>query len=144
VDETGGPGDTDEEDLTIEVGTQKGDTMVRMIIDLWLYPVPMVAGSVEVMEVDLGIGLVSVDLMPGSLNVGIEGAVPQSGWLWRDRVFVPEISQAAGRVRLTADIRAQRKLMYGEPRLFVTYALSQGDGFNVTVQGIIRTLFLKA
>jgi len=74
------PGDT-------EIG--KGSTLVRMIIDLSAssFP-PLNSTSVETMEVNLGVGMVSSEVVEGSINVGLEGEIPLSGWLWRRRFMI--------------------------------------------------------
>ncbi len=144
ITEAGGPADEDEHVL---IDTQdeenKGKTLVRMIIDLSVAAVPFVAGSNETMAVGMGIGLVSAETPVGTINPLVLSSVPQSGWLWRTRFTIGERGTSDGQFReIHADIRSQRKLMYGEPRLFIAYSLDQGDGFIVGTTGIIRSLFL--
>jgi len=141
IDESALPGNFDEELLINPADeAEKGMTLVRMIIDLWLRPAAVVAGSAETVEVDLGIGLVSSEVVAGSIRVDLEGEVPMSGWLWRRRVIVAERPETI--LHLEADIRAQRKLMYGEPRLFIGYVTDAGDGFSTNVTGLVRSLYL--
>jgi len=140
IDESGAVADTDEALLVDTTETNKGKTLVRMIIDLTALPDAIVFANTSVMEVDLGIGMVSTEVVLGSINVGLVGEVPQSGWLWRRRVFVGR--DGSYLLRIEADIRAQRKLLYGEPRLFVAYSLQAGTAFTVDVTGLIRCLYL--
>jgi len=143
IDEVGVPGEFDEE-LLINPGdeAEKGMTLVRMIIDLTLRPVPPVSGSLNTVEVSMGIGLVSSEVNAGSIRVDLEGETPMSGWLWRTRFTIGETLNETGDRRINVDIRSQRKLMYGEPRLFIGYVLQQGAGFFVETVGLIRSLYL--
>ena len=94
------------------------------------------------MDVSLGVGMCSEEVTAGSILVNLEGEKPMSGWLWRRRVVVTENTRDT--FRAMADIRSQRKLMYGEPRLFIGYNLNQGAAFTVGVTGLIRSLYLMA
>ncbi len=141
IDEAGTTAETDEALLIDVTESNKGKTLVRMIIDLAVLPTSIIFNSTDVMELNLGIGLVSSEVVTGSINVGISGELPQSGWLWRRRLLVMEAGNA-GLIKIDADIRSQRKLLYGEPRLFLSYALEAGTSFNVSVTGLIRCLYL--
>ncbi len=144
VDEAGTTGQTDELNLSGDgdpVKAEKGSTLVRMIVDLVCIPSVFVGNSVDTMEINLGVGIVSDDLALGSLNVGIQDEIPISGWMWRRRSQIFE-GPSAPMWRVEMDIRSQRKLMYGEPRLFISYATGQGTPFSVDVSGIVRCLYL--
>jgi len=128
------PGDID------EIG--KGSTLVRMIISLSIQPLAIVPVSVSTVIMSYGVGLTSPEVTEGTINVGLEGEVPSSGWLWRDRVVVRESAPIP--LRLNFDIRSQRKLMYGEPRLFLANDADVGVSFIVRTKGIIRCLYLMS
>ena len=117
IDEVGIPPEYDEE-LLINPADEadKGMTLVRMIIDLTCNPVPFVNGSLNTIEVAMGVGICSAEVTAGSILVALEGETPMSGWLWRRRFTIQEVNGYGGNVRIQADIRSQRKLMYGEPR----------------------------
>ncbi len=142
INQTGDTADVDEVLLVDAVESNKGKTLVRMIIDLIAIPNPYLGASVNVMTLSAGVGLVSPEVVLGSINVGIEEEVPQSGWLWRRRLT--GIQEVTGSVpsEIHMDIKAQRKLLYGEPRLFLAYTLTQGTSFNVRCSGLIRCLYL--
>jgi len=142
VTETTGPAQSDEK-ILVDVGEEnKGKTLVRLIIDLSIQANVAVPSSTERIQMGLGIGVVSADLPAGSVNVLVESDIPMSGWLWRTRFTITELTNFSGIMRIHADLRAQRKLMYGEPRLFIGGSLDQGDGFNAQTLGIIRALYL--
>ncbi len=126
------PGDTD------DIG--KGSTLVRMIGDMTVHPITIVNNSVDSMVFAMGIGLVSAEVVAGSINVALEGEIPMSGWLWRRRITVFQANMDSLRVEF--DIRAQRKLMYGEPRLFLANNVGTGPTFEVVTTGLIRSLYL--
>ncbi len=119
----------------------KGKTLVRIIIGLDVKATLPTGAGGDHMVLSMGIGLASEGIL-SQISVGTEGDVPISGWMWRSRLLIPENQNAVPVIRLTADLRAQRKLMYGEPRLFIAYVLGQGDGFTVEVVGLLRALYL--
>ncbi len=143
IDESTESGGFDE-DLLINPAddADKGMTLVRMIIDLTLTPGVFVSGSVDAMIVSLGVGLTSDEVVAGSILVSLEGEVPMSGWLWRWREILLESPSTPGVLRIYDDIRSQRKLMYGEPRLFLGTLTSHGTPFTVLTQGLVRSLYL--
>jgi len=118
----------------------KGSTLVRMIGNLTVHPSTISNDSLDSMVYSMGIGLVSPDVVAGSIDVSSESDTPMSGWLWRVRETVFEANVDA--LRINFDIRAQRKLMYGEPRIFMANNVGTGPTFSVTVTGIVRSLYL--
>ena len=143
IDEVINVGEIDQEQLVRQEGLDaKGMTLVRMIIGLNVISDGIVNDSVDIVEINLGVGLVSFDILETSLeiNVGNQNDVPMSGWLWRKRVLVGEIWQSQNRI--DEDLRSQRKLMYGQPRIFVSSSLNSGTAFAVEVTGLIRCLYL--
>jgi len=144
IDEVTVVGTQDQETLVQEGALDvKGLTLVRMILRLDIMADAVVAsGSADVMELDAGIGIVFGTLPEAStnLNVGSQDAVPASGWLWRIRVNIGE--QWSSFYRVDADIRSQRKLMYGSPRIFFAAFLRSGLSFPVETTGLIRCLYL--
>jgi len=145
IDEAGTAGGNDETVLLDAApdGANKGRTLVRMIIDLHIQASAPVATGTDLMQVNLGIGMVSEDVLEGSISVGTEGDTPISGWLWRRRVIVAEnLSANLALLSVEGDIRSQRKLMYGEPRLFIQYTAQTGTAFAVSTTGLIRALYL--
>jgi len=145
IDENTTSGALDEDQLISEaqlVEISKGATLVRMIGNLTVIPTATVNDSTDVMIYSMGIGLVSTDVISGSIDVSSEADTPMSGWLWRVRELVFEANTDV--LRINFDIRAQRKLMYGEPRIFMANDLFAGTSFTVSVSGIIRSLYLLA
>ncbi len=142
IDEITLTGAIDEELLfnpgDLDIG--KGSTLVRMIGDLSLAPNADVSGSTNSMILSLGIGLVSPEVVEGSIQVGLEGELPMSGWLWRRRLVIQESNPVQKIIEF--DIRAQRRLMYGEPRLFISNDVNVGTTFSVRTNGLIRVLYL--
>ena len=143
IDEVTADGEIDQEQLTnqglLEV---KGYTLVRMIIRLDVIADAIVEASTDSMVMSLGIGTVFGDLAEtsASLNVGAEKDVPVSGWLWRTRLIMGEQWQSM--VRINEDIRAQRKIMYGQPRILISSSLNSGVAFTVETVGLVRCLYL--
>ncbi len=121
---------------------EKGSTLVRMIIDLTVHPEAIVNDSINSVIYDAGIGLVSPEMPALSVLVALEGENPMSGWLFRRRITI--FANNVIPMRIEADIRAQRKLMYGEPRLFLGVNVGTGATFNVTTTGLIRSLYLMS
>ena len=123
-------------------GDSKGLTLVRLIIRLDVVADAIVEASTDIMSVSLGIGLVSgtLGVAASNMDVGSQNDVPASGWLWRTRLLLGEQWQSM--YRIEADIRAQRKLLYGEPRLFLSASLNSGTAFAVETAGIVRALYL--
>jgi len=146
IDETGTVSQTDEQLLIAtpdldDIG--KGATLVRMVIGLSVHNSNAETADLgSLTEVVMGIGLVSPEVLVGSINVGLQDEDPMSGWLWRTRRVVTARTDQHNVLYIEADIRAQRKLMYGEPRLFITYTSQLGTAFGLTVIGLIRSLYL--
>ncbi len=133
-------------DLTAGLGEIdfKGYTLVRMIIDLTLGPLVFAANSLDSQRMSLGVAMVSDE-------AAIAGAFPDpnttdrplTGWLWRAQAPVSE-DPSVGNTRIMADIRTQRKLMYGVPYLTIFNDAWTGAGpFEVQTAGIFRCLFLR-
>jgi len=143
IDQAGSAASGFDEVVLLDAGNDaenKGRTLIRNIIDLYITPTTSVANSTDVLEINLGIGMVSESTLAGSVRAGLEGDNPVSGWLWRTRTG---ISEDVGKpTHIQVDIRAQRKLLYGEPRLFIGYVAHSGPDFAVTTLGIIRSLYL--
>jgi len=141
IDESTGLGETDEQTLLQSTDTSnKGKTLVRMVGHLDLIAISPVVNSIDTVLYSMGIGVVSNDLALADLNVGIEQSRSLSGWLWRWRGKVLENATAFNHIDF--DIHAQRKMMYGEPRLFIQNATGTGSSFTVLATGLIRCLYL--
>ena len=72
-------------------------------------------------------------------------AFPERGWIWRGvyRVYAVAVGdQNVSRNRVDLDIRGQRKVENGRPRLISKNQDDQGVSTAVTVSGMIRMLFL--
>ena len=146
ISEAGTAGSFDEATLLeASAGDNKGRTLVRMIIDLHLQASAPTSSGTALMQIDVGIGMVSADVVAGSVLVGNATDFPISGWLWRRKVLVAENITSGGPLAvlpLYADIRSQRKLQYGEPRVFLAYTAQTGAAFAISTTGLIRQLYL--
>ena len=142
VDESTTSGGLDQEGLINESFRNKGMTLVRMIIGLDIVAVSPVSGDPDNMIFSMGIGMISSEISETSteINVGIQGDDPASGWLFRRRFLVYKDLRV--HTRMDLDIRSQRKLMYGVPRLFLSNNAGSGTAFVVQTTGLIRCLYL--
>ncbi len=117
----------------------KGKTLVRIIIGLDVKATLPTGAGGDHMVLSMGIGLASEGIL-SQISVGTEGDVPISGWMWRWRGVVSEIGITP--VRVDLDIRSQRKLMYGQPVLWIFNGQYQGTVFDVDTFGLVRCLYL--
>ena len=142
VDESTADGTLDQEGLIDQTLSNRGKTLVRMIIGLNIQSALEVVDSVATMIYSVGIGLISSEIgeTDTQINVGVQNDVTASGWLFRRRLVVRQGYD--GGVRIEADIRAQRKLLYGVPRIFIQNSSNVGTPFTVTSTGLIRCLYL--
>jgi len=144
IDEVTTVGLIDQEQLVRQTAAQdvKGMTLVRMIIGLDVIADGIVNNDTDIMAISLGIGFLAFEISELNIevNVGVQDDVPSSGWLWRKRMLLGETWDS--KIRIDEDIRSQRKLMYGQPRLFISAALNSGIGFGVETTGLIRCLYL--
>ena len=100
----------------------KGLTVVRFVIGIDLVALSPVTSDNDQMKVNLGIGMLSDAAILESAafpSPAVEGDDPVSGWLWRTSNLVEENSLVLGSTRIDADLRAQRKFMYGSPVLLI-------------------------
>ncbi len=143
VAETTPDGAVDALDLVKEstAGEVKGMTLVRMVISLTVMGDALSSTSTILMNIALGVGLVSFEAGISLIDPANQDETPSSGWMWR---YLGTISDNLNQplLRLDYDIRAQRKLMYAEPRLFIANNVNSGAGFVIETFGIIRCLYL--
>ena len=121
-------------------GGHKGETLVRLIIGLDIMGDAIVNDSIDIMDMTMGVGIVGVESGVSAIDPAEVDEVPASGWMWFARYQVGETWDSAKRIDL--DIRAQRKLLYGEPRLILAANLNSGTAFAVETVGTIRALYL--
>ena len=119
----------------------KGKTLTRLIVDLVFTPTLPAIDQVDQNEVWAGVGLASPEVNVGTIAVATLADVPLSGWLMRHASIIRENPNSDGPYRLHADLGGKRKLMYGEPRLFLNVVGFTGTFFNTSVFGIVRTLY---
>ena len=145
VNETTADDTQDSADLLVEYqeDESKGMTLVRLIISLNLYPNAFVGNSLNAALMSMGIGIFSREMVDlGDFpEPGVANNIPQTGWMWRDQYVVSENPQPS-LVRISLDIRSQRKLMYGLPFLVIDNEDATGMGFTMRVRGVIRALYL--
>ena len=122
----------------------KGMTLIRLIISLDVRPtVP--GGAAGIQRLSMGAGIVGADAIGTTASVadsGQAGEHPPSGWMWRDARSVQVGSEAVTLLWVSADMRAQRKLLYGVPFFRIDSDPVSGTPFSVRVDGIIRALYL--
>ena len=134
-------------DLTrVDADEAKGMTLVRIILKLEAVELAVDGEIAAAMMVSAGIGvtgLEAIDLgVTAVAHPGTATEIPPSGWMWRDRMLV--ISGGQTRSVFTADLRSQRKLLYGGPFLTIANDPQQGTAFTISVVGIVRCLYLLA
>jgi len=131
------------DELPGEESEHKGYTLVRMVIDLSISPAPPVTGSILLQEMFFGIGMISIEALNAGIfpDTQVAGDNPVTGWLWRGHVTITERPDK-GHAEIRADIRTQRKLMYGLPVLIMDSVATSGAGFSMLTSGIIRCLYL--
>jgi len=126
-----------------DVDDTKGMTLVRMVIRLSFTADPRVASGVDQMVMAMGIGMVSSEaIASGNFpNANLFQEIPLTGWMWKYRVTVSNSAESAI-VRVDADIRSQRKVMYGSPVLLLANNLVDNTPFTIITTGLIRCLYL--
>jgi len=120
-------------------------TLIRMIIGLSQYCDNPIVNSGDTMIVGSAIGMFSDEAISSSTfpNAAAQEDVALTGWMWKAQTVVTESGTANNNaLRLDADIRSQRKLMYGRPVLLINNIPDIGGPFNVKTRGVIRCLYL--
>ena len=120
----------------------KGLTLVRLIIGINIHPVTPVDSGVDLQSVALGIGMFTAEAIAAGVlpDPNVEDEQPVTGWLWRHQTIIGEWPPAG--VRIDADIRSQRKVMYGGTQIVINNDAESGSAFSVVTTGLIRALYL--
>ena len=127
-------------------GDNQGRTVTRVLLTLILQPSnPIVAESM--MQVHFGIGMSSSEAIGTSASLAdpaVANENPVNGWLLRDYVTVVDHATvvAVAPIRLTYDLRAQRRIDEGLLYMRLTNGSGLGPGFTVQMSGIVRCLVL--
>ena len=125
----------------------KGLTLTRLVGRMQ-FTAAVPNGAPGVMGLQFGIALAGEDAIAEGeaalSNINVDTEQPPSGYLIRDEIGVSGSSTASrppsiGEIKF--DIRAQRKLMYGEPYFTVFSQLITGTAFSVRAFGFIRALY---
>ena len=124
----------------------EGFTAIRLLLTLILHPSTPAAVSGS-QRVDFGIGVSSeeaftlgVNALP---NAEVETEFPERGWLLRDSQMVTDEAGGFLPLRLTYDLRSQRKIENGVLYFIATSTPIEGTTFNVRMLGIARVLCLR-
>ncbi len=126
----------------LSVTDLQGSTITRLIVGLDISS-NTVAGAWGKARFSVGIGLASEQaLLGGSVpDPQTEVDFPPGGWLWRG-IYVASQNGAGAPIssRIDLDLRAQRKLLGGQPFIHWTNTVITGTQFTIGVQGLVRML----
>ena len=139
--------------VPIDLGIQQVDkdvkTAVRVIGDLTGFPDDRNAAVDGVMQIEGGIGVASEEAFTAQVvpDPNAQSEYPALGWLYMaSRVVIFNNSSGTTEVLEPAtfhfDIRANRKVDRGRLYFVWNNTTADGTGFQVTLVGRIRTLFL--
>ena len=141
----GSAGLTTDLDGTLSVADSQGLTLTRLLIDLSFYS-RVIAGAHGIQRVALGIGMCSREAFTAGVVPDPESDVefPARGWIYRTIFAVAQNGIGAPVIQrqLTLDLRAQRRLDNGRMFLRMVNTDISGTGFDVSMTGIVRALFL--
>ncbi len=121
-------------------------TLTRMIVHLQMLPTTR-GVSDETSLLDVGIGLVGQDAFSAGAvpDPVVQGDRPISDWVWRDRFLIEDRFDDNDTYHVFTDVRVdlkgQRKIGEGELVLIMDNNASSGNGFTISVFGLIRCLF---
>ena len=121
-------------------------TLIRTIIGVDVQAAVRDSGEGDQL-VDLGIGVFSdqADTVAELPSPGVPEDFPLRGWVWRARyrIYASAVDdQNVVPRRVDLDMRSQRKLENGRPRLIVANTNNQGQATAIAVTGMIRMLYL--
>ena len=121
-------------------------TLIRTIIGVDIAPTVRDSGEGDQL-VSLGIGVFSeqADTIAELPDPTVAEDFPLRGWVWRARYRVYAVAvddQNVSRCRVDLDMRSQRKMENGRPRLIVANGANQGTPTAINVMGLIRMLYL--
>ena len=122
----------------------QGMTLTRTIMRLTMQSTT-VAGAWGSMRMGIGVGVASEQALlagAGSIpNPDDEVAYPPGGWILRDRRSVTQ-NGVGGQIAFDFfwDLRAQRRLVGGQPFIVIHNDADLGTAFNVKVALIVRLL----
>jgi len=136
-------------DLGINLAARDVKTVVRIILDLCVFPDDRNAAIDGVAQIECGIGVASLEAFTAQVvpNPRSQSEYPALGWLYvNSRCLI--FNNSSGTIeswdfpQWHADIRANRKVDKG--RLYFTWDNTTADaaGISVTMVGRIRSLFL--
>ncbi len=139
--------------VPIDLGIQQTDkdvkTAVRVIGDLVGFPNDRNAAVDGVMQLEIGIGVASEEAFTAQVvpDPNAQSEYPSLGWLYMSSRLVT-FNNSSGTTEFLQlgefrfDIRANRKVDRGRLYLVWNNTTADGSGFQVTLVGRVRTLFL--
>jgi len=140
-------------DLTqnLDPGLLRGSTLIRTIVHLYFSPNGPGDTATESV-VDIGAGLISNrQLTVGATaisNPTVETDQPETGWVWRDRLYVANALASTGNqggqfiTEVRVDLRGMRRLKDSNLVMVAEKNTIGGTAADVTMSGIVR-MWLK-
>ena len=127
--------------ITLDQGRR--GTVTRIVYDL-SFASNTVAGAYGLQQLGIGMGIASQEAFAANAlpEPESETEFPVTGWLYRNIIMVGQNGSGVYPVvRLSGEIRAQRKLDIGDLFLIITnQPVVFGTSFSVLTRGIIRVL----
>ena len=131
--------------LNVSDPEKRGCTVVRIIMDLVVWPIP--PGAVSGVDLlSMGVQMVSDDAFAAGAMADPEDDAdfPVTGWLYRGVFLVRDETLATGIGDFTVvqkDLRVQRKMDRGTLVLTVHNTGLEGTFFTIRTTGIVRVLY---